>query len=108
MQTKKVNSLYAAANFAYDGFLYFDLTARNDWSSTLIADNRSIFYGSANVAVLLEDFINADVIDMFKVRGSIANVGNDTDPFQLVQTFSVPGTGSASYTHLTLPTSVTV
>ena len=102
-QTKKVSSVYAAANFAYDGFLYFDLTARNDWSSTLAADNRSIFYGSANVAVLLEDFINADVIDMFKVRGSIANVGNDTDPFQLVQTFSVPGTGYLGLTTLSAP-----
>ena len=103
MQTKKVNSAYAAANFAYDGFVYLDLTARNDWSSTLAADNRSIFYGSANVAVLLEEFINVDIIDMLKVRGSIANVGNDTDPYQLVQTFSVPGAGYLGLTTLNAP-----
>ena len=103
IQTKKVNSIYAAANFAYDGFVYLDLTARNDWSSTLAADNRSIFYGSANVAVLLEDFINVDIIDMFKLRGSIANVGNDTDPYQLVQTFSVPGAGYLGLTTLSAP-----
>jgi len=103
MQTKKVNSLYAAANFAYDGFLYFDLTARNDWSSTLGADNRSIFYGSANVSLLVQDFINPDFFDLFKIRGSIANVGNDTDPYQLVQTFSVPGSGYLGLTTLNAP-----
>ena len=102
-QTKKVNSLYAAANFAYNGFLYVDLTARNDWSSTLPEDNRSIFYGSANAAVLLEDFIDIDMIDMFKLRGSIANVGNDTDPYQLVQTFNVPGLGFQGLTTLNAP-----
>ena len=101
---KKVNSLYAAANFAYDGFLYFDLTARNDWSSTLGADNRSFLYGSANVALLIEDFVNPDFFDLFKLRASIANVGNDTDPYQLVQTFSVPGSGYLGLTTLSAPT----
>ena len=103
-QIKKVNSLYAAANFAYDGFLYFDLTARNDWSSTLGADNRSFLYGSANVALLIEDFVNPDFFDLFKLRASIANVGNDTDPYQLVQTFSVPGSGYLGLTTLSAPT----
>ena len=103
MQTKKVNSLYASANFSYDGWAYLDVTARNDWSSTLGADNRSYMYTSVNLALLLEQYIAPDFFDLFKVRGSIANVGNDTSPYQLVQTFSVPGQGYLGLTTLSAP-----
>ena len=104
-QIKKVNSLYASANFAYDNFAYLDVTARNDWSSTLSADNRSYMYTSVNLALLLQDYIdpNKELFDLFKVRGSVANVGNDTSPYQLVQTFSVPGQGYLGLTTLNSP-----
>jgi len=104
-QIKKVNSLYGSANFAYDNWAYLDVSARNDWSSTLGADNRSYLYTSVNASVLLQDFIDPDgeVFDLFKVRGSIANVGNDTGPYQLVQTFSVPGQGYLGLTTLGAP-----
>ena len=104
-QIKKVNSLYGAANFAYNNWAYLDVSARNDWSSTLGADNRSFFYASVNASVLLQDFIDPDrkVFDLFKIRGSVANVGNDTSPYQLVQTFSVPGQGYLGLTTLGAP-----
>tara|TARA_A100000164_G_scaffold164680_1_gene146111 strand:+ start:220 stop:3288 length:3069 start_codon:yes stop_codon:yes gene_type:complete len=104
-QTKKVNSLYASANFAYDNFAYLDVTARNDWSSTLGAENRSYMYTSVNLALLLQDYIdpNKELFDLFKVRASVANVGNDTSPYQLVQTFSVPGQGYLGLTTLNAP-----
>ncbi len=104
-QVKKVNSAYASANFGYQGWAYLDVTARNDWSSTLGADNRSYFYTSVNAALLLEDYIdpNNTLFDLFKVRASVANVGNDTSPYQLVQTFSVPGQGYLNLTTLNSP-----
>jgi TonB-linked SusC/RagA family outer membrane protein len=104
-QIKKVNSLYASANFEYDNFAYLDVTARNDWSSTLGADNRSYMYTSVNLALLLQDYIdpNKELFDLFKVRASVANVGNDTSPYQLVQTFSVPGQGYLGLTTLNSP-----
>ncbi len=104
-QIKKVNSLYGSANFAYDNWAYLDVSARNDWSSTLGADNRSYLYTSVNASVLLQDFIDPDrkVFDLFKVRASVANVGNDTGPYQLVQTFSVPGQGYLGLTTLSAP-----
>ena len=104
-QIKKVNSLYASANFEYDNFAYLDVTARNDWSSTLGADNSSYMYTSVNLALLLQDYIdpNKELFDLFKVRGSVANVGNDTSPYQLVQTFSVPGQGYLGLTTLNSP-----
>ena len=102
---KKVNSLYAAFNLAYDNFLYLDLTTRNDWSSTLGEDNRSFLYSSASLSALLSKYIdpNQDIFNYFKVRASWAEVGNDTDPYQLVQTFSVPGQGYRGLTTLSTP-----
>jgi len=104
-QIKKVNSLYGNLNLAYDNFAYLDITARNDWSSTLGADNRSYLYTSASLSLLLEDFIDPDnvLFDLFKVRGSFADVGNDTSAYQLVQTFSVPGQGYLGLTTLNAP-----
>ena len=92
---KKVNSLYGSVNLAYDNFLYLDVSTRNDWSSTLSEDNRSYMYNSASVSAILNKFIdpNKEVFNLIKVRGSVAQVGNDTDPYQLNQTFSVRGQG---------------
>ncbi|MFI2742115.1 SusC/RagA family TonB-linked outer membrane protein [Zhouia sp. PK063] len=106
LQTKKVNSLYASASFGYDNFMYLDLTARNDWSSTLSPDNRSYFYPSASYSILVDKFIDPthDLFDMFKLRASWAEVGNDTGVYQLYQTFSVPQQGYLGLTTLNAPT----
>ena len=106
LQIKKTNSLYAQFNFSYDDFVYLDLTGRNDWSSTLAEDNRSYFYPSASLSVLVDRFIdpNKDFLSMLKIRGSWADVGNDTGPYQLYQTFSVPTQGYLGLTVLNGPT----
>lgn len=105
LQVKKVNSLYGQLSFSYDDFMYLDLTGRNDWSSTLAEDNRSYFYPSASLSVLIDRFIdpNKDFLNMLKIRGSWADVGNDTDPYQLYQTFSVPTQGYLGLTVLNGP-----
>lgn len=102
---KKVNSLYGSLNLSYDNFLYVDITARNDWSSTLGEENRSYLYNSASLSALLTRFIDPEqqIFDLIKLRGSWAQVGNDTSPYQLYQTFSVPGQGYLGLTTLGSP-----
>ncbi len=102
---KKVNSLYGSANFAYDNFLYVDLTARNDWSSTLKSGNNSYFYSSASVSALLHQFIDPEhnTFDLVKLRGSWAEVGNDTAPYQIYDYFNVAGQGYLGRTTLSAP-----
>ncbi|HQU58733.1 MAG TPA: SusC/RagA family TonB-linked outer membrane protein, partial [Saprospiraceae bacterium] len=46
---KRVNSLYAFANIGYKDFLYLDLTARNDWISTLIVPDQELQLGNIDV-----------------------------------------------------------
>ena len=89
---KGINSFYGFANIGWRNMLYLELTGRNDWSSTLAPGNNSYFYPSVNVSVLLDEVFNlhqrASWIDMLKIRGSWANVGNDTDPYELEQVYN--------------------
>ena len=102
---KKVNSAFASANFAYQNLLYIDLTSRNDWSSTLGEENRSYMYNSASVSAILNSIVDPEqkLFNLLKVRAGYAQVGNDTDPYQLYQTFDVPGQGYLGLTTLSAP-----
>ena len=87
---KRINSLYATAQVGFNNFLYLDLSARNDWSSTLPSDSRSYLYYAANVSAVLSDAfkIKSDVLSFAKVRFGVAQVGNDTDPYQLIAVYN--------------------
>ena len=102
MAIKKVNSAYGSVNLAYDNFLYLDGSVRNDWSSTLSEDNRSYIYSSVSLSAILNKFIDPEqnFFNLVKVRASLAEVGNDTDPYQLQQTYNVPGQGYLGLTSL--------
>lgn len=83
---KRVYSLYGMASIDYDRFIYLELTGRNDWSSTLPVHNRSYFYPSASLSVILSDMLELpSAISLLKLRGGWAQVGKDTKPYQLVQ-----------------------
>ena len=58
------------------------------------------------MSALLTRFIDPtqETFDLFKIRAGIAEVGNDTDPYQLTQTFDVPGQGYLGLTTLSAPT----
>lgn len=87
---KETNSVYASVNGSYKDFLFVGLTARNDWSSTLPSNNRSYFYPSANVglSVLNALGMKSELISHLQLRGSLAKVGGDTEPYQLARTYS--------------------
>ncbi|MDL2214929.1 SusC/RagA family TonB-linked outer membrane protein [Dysgonomonas sp. OttesenSCG-928-M03] len=84
---KQINSLYGTASFSWDNMLYLDLTARNDWSSSLNKNNRSYFYPSAGLSWIFTqafgDKNGFGPIEYGKVRMSFAQVGNDTDAYRL-------------------------
>lgn len=89
---KGINSVYGMANLGWKEIAYLDITARNDWSSTLPPENSSYFYPSASLSVMIDQLVNlSDRVDMFKVRGGWAQVGNDTSPYQLFATYNDAG-----------------
>jgi len=90
---RKINSLYGSAQIGYRDYLFLDVTGRNDWSSTLPDENNSYFYPSASLSFAFTDAfdIDPDVLSFGKVRLSYAEVGGDTDPYQLALTYSIVG-----------------
>ncbi len=80
---KKVNSLYALASFSYQEKVFVDLTGRNDWFSTLPAQNNSFFYPSVSTSLILNELLPLpSFVSFAKLRVSAAQVGNDTDPYK--------------------------
>ncbi|MEA5129589.1 MAG: SusC/RagA family TonB-linked outer membrane protein [Proteiniphilum sp.] len=85
---RAINSIYAMANLGWKDMAYLDLTIRNDWSSTLPKENRSYSYPSASLSLLLNNMIDMGKnVNLFKIRGGIAQVGNDTSPYSLYATY---------------------
>ena len=92
--TKRMLSVVGQATASFRDQLFLELTGRNDWSSALVyADkhgNYSYFYPSFSASWLLhETFDLPKSISFFKLRGSIAQVGNDTDPYIINTAYSI-------------------
>lgn len=88
---KEINSLYGTAQLGFRNWLYLDLSARNDWSSTLPSKSRSYLYYASNLGIVLSDLLEFDpssAISFAKFRIGLAQVGNDTDPYQLQAVYS--------------------
>lgn len=98
----KSYSVYASGQIGFRNYLFANITARNDWSSTLPAQNRSYFYPSFNGSfVATEAFdIKSEVLDYLKIRGGWSKVGKDADPYRLINTyvFSAPFFGNPQLT----------
>ncbi|MEP2667992.1 MAG: SusC/RagA family TonB-linked outer membrane protein [Cyclobacteriaceae bacterium] len=86
---KRINSLYGYTQLGYKNMIFLDLTGRNDWSSTLPVDNNSYFYPSATLSAVISDMTTLpEVLDFAKIRVAYAEVGNDTDPYSLVNVYN--------------------
>lgn len=92
----EIQSLYAFGKLGWRNAVFLDLTGRNDWSSTLPSNNRSYFYPSAGLSVVISDLIPSlpKAISFAKARASLARVGSSPAPFMLQRTatFSSGGT----------------
>ncbi|MEH6681432.1 MAG: SusC/RagA family TonB-linked outer membrane protein [Sediminicola sp.] len=84
---KEVQSLYGFGQVGFKDAIFLDLTYRNDWSSTLPEQNRSYGYYSAGLSTVISDFFEfGEGFNYLKLRGSYAEVGNDTGAFNLART----------------------
>lgn len=81
---KQINSLFAAVNLGWRGLIYLDATVRGDQSSTLPVGNNIYVYPSFSGSFVFSELIKrSDILPYGKVRLSWAQVGSDTDPYQL-------------------------
>ena len=95
--SKKVtNSVLGSVNLSYKDYLFLGVTGRNDWSSALPKDNLSFFYPSISTGFVFSDAfkIKSDFFTYGKLRVGVAEVGNDTGPYNSGFTYSPVGGGS--------------
>ena len=83
---RQLQSVFGTAQVGYQDKVFLDLTARNDWASTLSsrlsAGNRSFFYPSAGLSFVIDKWIQLpEWISFAKLRGTYSKVGNDIPQF---------------------------
>ncbi|WP_452221467.1 SusC/RagA family TonB-linked outer membrane protein [Lacinutrix salivirga] len=98
--TAKRDGLYGRASLGYDGFAYLEGTYRIDRSSTLPKEENTFKYFSVTGSLLFSKLIEADWLNFGKIRGNYGEVGNDTNPYRVFNTYDIGtpfyGTGIAS------------
>jgi TonB-linked SusC/RagA family outer membrane protein len=87
--------VFASANVGYKEVLFLDVSARNDWASTLaLTGNQSYLYPAFGVSAIVSQMVQLpEVISYFKVRASNSMTGNEV-PFNVVNPWnSIGGAG---------------
>lgn len=86
----KTYSLFSSAQIGFRHYAYLNLTARNDWSSSLPAKNQSYFYPSVNGSFILSQalHITNDQVNFIKLRGGWSKVGKATSAYQLINSYN--------------------
>lgn len=76
---RRLIGAYGLASFAYKNYLFLNISARNDWSSTLPEGNNSFFYPAVNTSYVFTDAINGlpSILTFGRVRAGYGLSGND-------------------------------
>ena len=91
-EERKLVGAYGTAIVGYEDLVYVEGSLRNDWSSTLPEGENAYLYPSIRGSFIFGDLGVFDGTEAFsngKFRLGWAQVGNDTDPYQLLTTYNL-------------------
>jgi TonB-linked SusC/RagA family outer membrane protein len=90
-ERRRLLGAFGDVTLGYRDFAFIQVTGRNDWSSTLPAENRSYFYPSVSGSFVFTDAFNlrSNFFNFGKVRAGWAKVGRDADPYSLQNVFLI-------------------
>ncbi|WP_121356272.1 SusC/RagA family TonB-linked outer membrane protein [Flavisolibacter nicotianae] len=94
---RRIIGVFGEVGLSYKNYLYLNATGRNDWSSTLPVENRSYFYPSVSTSFVFTELWKPKPLSYGKIRASWANVGSDTDPYQLAFNYTAVSQVFAQY-----------
>ena len=97
---KRIVSVFGSVNLGWRHMLYLDATVRGDKSSALASGKNLYVYPSVSGSWVFSELItgNRKVLPYGKVRLSWAEVGSDTDPYQLSLRYTKSQFGYPGYT----------
>ena len=96
--------VFGIANFAWKDQVFVEVTARNDWLSTLTypsyvlegQNNYSVFYPSINASWVFSDtFHLPEWLSMGRLRASLSRVGMGTSAYATIDGFGVFNSGTS-------------
>jgi len=71
---------YGQASFDFKKAIYLEGTYRRDLTTALAPGNHTYDYWSVGSSIVFSEFLKADWLNLAKLRGSFAKVGNDPAP----------------------------
>ena len=87
---QRINSYYGSISTGYKRFVYVDITARYDISSTLPKENNSYFYPSISTSFILSELgglKDLSFLSFLKARVNYAEVGADAPAYSTKPTY---------------------
>lgn len=97
---KRINGVYGDIMLEYNNYLFLNLTARNDWSSSLPKDNNSFFYPAVSLGFDFSEALglsNGRTFSYGKLRASWGQVGNDAGIYATSSYFNSAFTGGDGF-----------
>lgn len=93
---RMTQAVFGRASLGYLNSIFLELSVRNEWASTLPANNRSFTYGSAGMSVVLTDLLKIDsnIFSYAKLRGSYAGAGNIPPAYTTDTFYNIATTGT--------------
>ena len=86
---RRLIGVYGNVTLSYADQLYIDLTARNDWSSTLPIDKNNYFYPGVTASWIFSEIIpKNNVLTFGKIRAAYGMTGNDASVYQTNPSFT--------------------
>jgi TonB-linked SusC/RagA family outer membrane protein len=80
----RIVSAYGDLTLGWKNFVFLNITGRNEWSSSLPVANNSFFYPSVSLSYVFSDHLSMPYwLNFGKARVSVAEVGKDTDPYEI-------------------------
>ena len=79
---RRLVGMFGDLTLGWDDMVYLNVTARNDWSSTLPIGNNSFFYPGATLSWIFTKLIpENNVLTFGKARLAYGKTGNDASPY---------------------------
>jgi outer membrane receptor protein involved in Fe transport len=87
---KGINSLFGDVTVGWKNMVYLEATLRGDQSSTLPKGNNTYVYPSVSASWVFSELLKtkAPWLTYGKLRAGYSRVGNDTDPYQILSTYT--------------------
>jgi hypothetical protein len=104
-EIRRLIGVFGNVELGYKEFLFANISARNDWSSTLPKGNNSFFYPGVTLSFIFTELLPIDTRNIFsfgKLRLAYGKTGNDA-PVYVINPYYVKASASTTFSNNSFP-----